>query len=653
MPDLIAIALAIVFGVCFSIALIFNCRYPEVWQFESRACATHRRANRQHRNPRIPLLPPPSLSIGFLHPHALSGGGGERVLWTAVRAVRAAYPDAILVLYSIWSKPTAADPRPAQSSTATPDTSESDSNSGSASTDANTETAAEATPAARLSKATRAYWHSHLDSFMFRKRDNIYDDNHEHHMRATAETTARQFGVDLTGVQFERVDISDIAQFCDAATYPRLTLLLQALGSAFFGATAYARRPVDVMIDTANLPFALAGPKWMLYWVRVMLKLTWSGHGRRAVLINRHGDTITTPWRVTTMAYTHYPVISTDMLKVVSLRETGVNNDASTAGSIPRTAFKISYYKMFAIAYYIIGRWAIDIPLANSSWTANHLATIWRRRVPVVFPPCPVSVEDDDEKKHVPQKPDATTDSAPGAVTKKDSRDGDDDANSFIDVDKDDTLIVSLGQFRPEKRHLEQVDIMDRVVKRLSSVQSSSSSSSTSSLKSATPSTNNAPVKLLMIGGARNDTDLERAHAVQRAVSERQLQPNVAVHINAPRADLARELQRAGIGLHTMRYEHFGIGVVELMSKGVIVIAHRSGGVALDIVRHGQNGLLADDVDGFVDAVVTVLGMTHRQRAKMRARARRHVRDRFSDERFEKGFLVGVRRCQKLVDNCG
>ena len=44
-----------------------------------------------------------SLSIGFLHPSCLSGGGGERVLWIAVRAVRKAYPDALVVVYSAWS----------------------------------------------------------------------------------------------------------------------------------------------------------------------------------------------------------------------------------------------------------------------------------------------------------------------------------------------------------------------------------------------------------------------------------------------------------------------------------------------------------------------------------------------------------------------
>ena len=41
---------------------------------------------------------------------------------------------------------------------------------------------------------------------------------------------------------------------------------------------------------------------------------------------------------------------------------------------------------------------------------------------------------------------------------------------------------------------------------------------------------------------------------------------------------------RAQFGLHSMWCEHFGIGIVELMASGVIVVAHNSGGPKSDIV---------------------------------------------------------------------
>ena len=34
-----------------------------------------------------------SVSVAFFHPYCNAGGGGERVLWCAVRAVQTRYPD--------------------------------------------------------------------------------------------------------------------------------------------------------------------------------------------------------------------------------------------------------------------------------------------------------------------------------------------------------------------------------------------------------------------------------------------------------------------------------------------------------------------------------------------------------------------------------
>ena len=38
--------------------------------------------------------------VAFLHPYAAQGGGGERVLWVAVAALRKARPDVRIVVYS-------------------------------------------------------------------------------------------------------------------------------------------------------------------------------------------------------------------------------------------------------------------------------------------------------------------------------------------------------------------------------------------------------------------------------------------------------------------------------------------------------------------------------------------------------------------------
>ena len=41
---------------------------------------------------------------------------------------------------------------------------------------------------------------------------------------------------------------------------------------------------------------------------------------------------------------------------------------------------------------------------------------------------------------------------------------------------------------------------------------------------------------------------------------------------------------RAKVGLHTMKEEHFGISIVEMMTAGLITIAHASGGPRHDII---------------------------------------------------------------------
>ena len=40
------------------------------------------------------------LKVGFFHPYCDAGGGGERVLWTGLRAIRKRFPAAKLIVYT-------------------------------------------------------------------------------------------------------------------------------------------------------------------------------------------------------------------------------------------------------------------------------------------------------------------------------------------------------------------------------------------------------------------------------------------------------------------------------------------------------------------------------------------------------------------------
>ena len=85
-------------------------------------------------------------------------------------------------------------------------------------------------------------------------------------------------------------------------------------------------------------------------------------------------------------------------------------------------------------------------------------------------------------------------------------------------------------------------------------------------------------------------------------------------------------------------------GVVECMAAGAVILAHKSGGPKLDIVvpHDGQpTGFLADDEDGYADAMERILGLTPAARLEIRRNARLSVA-RFSDQEFEASFLAAT-----------
>ncbi|KAF3903414.1 hypothetical protein ABW21_db0200919 [Orbilia brochopaga] len=118
-----------------------------------------------------------------------------------------------------------------------------------------------------------------------------------------------------------------------AATWPRLTLLMQSVGSLFLAAEAFAMLVPDVYIDTMGYAFTVLLAKQL--------------------------------FGIPTAAYVHYPTISTDMLGALS----------PNAGNL-----KKRYWQLFALLYSYAGK-GIDVVVANSSWTAGHLTALWRGRV--------------------------------------------------------------------------------------------------------------------------------------------------------------------------------------------------------------------------------------------------------------------------------
>eukprot|EP00019_Armaparvus_languidus_P009645 CAMPEP_0168581046 /NCGR_PEP_ID=MMETSP0420-20121227/1163_1 /TAXON_ID=498008 /ORGANISM="Pessonella sp." /LENGTH=228 /DNA_ID=CAMNT_0008615287 /DNA_START=426 /DNA_END=1108 /DNA_ORIENTATION=- len=226
--------------------------------------------------------------------------------------------------------------------------------------------------------------------------------------------------------------------------------------------------------------------------------------------------------------------------------------------------------------------------MTNSSWTGAHIREIWGEQLQscVVYPPC-----DTTQLSMLPMQPRART-------------------------------IVSIAQFRPEKDHSRQLKAFAKLRqnKQFEAVQ------------------------LVLIGGVRNDEDRARVAALRQQATQLGVEDNVKFVENASLDDLHRYLRQATVGLHTMWNEHFGIGVVEMMAAGVIVVAHNSGGPKEDIVRpymSKQTGYLASSVDQYAIALAQALSLTSEQQKTMQLAAREAVKQ-FSDESFAKQFSNAI-----------
>lgn len=153
-------------------------------------------------------------------------------------------------------------------------------------------------------------------------------------------------------------------------------------------------------------------------------------------------------------------------------------------------------------------------------------------------------------------------------------------------------IIVSVAQFRPEKDHALQVRSFAEFRKR--------------------DPARFGDVKLVLIGGVRDDGDKERLAALKRLAESEQLSlphGSVEFRTNIPLSELRKALGSAVAGLHSMWNEHFGIGVVEMMAAGVVTVAHNSGGPKSDIVvpfNGVRTGFLAATPSQYADALEAI-----------------------------------------------
>uniref|UniRef100_A0A8D0L6W9 GDP-Man:Man(3)GlcNAc(2)-PP-Dol alpha-1,2-mannosyltransferase n=1 Tax=Sphenodon punctatus TaxID=8508 RepID=A0A8D0L6W9_SPHPU len=427
--------------------------------------------------------------IAFFHPYCNAGGGGERVLWCAIRALQKKYKDASYVVYTGDTDVTGED---------------------------------------ILEGAYRRFniRLAHPVKFVFLQRRHLVE----------------------------------------ASLYPHFTLLGQSLGSIFLGWEALRKCIPDVYIDSMGYAFTLPLFKYL--------------GGCRVG------------------CYVHYPTISTDMLSVVRSQNARFNNAAVIAKYPLLSKLKLVYYYLFAFTYGLVGSCS-DVVMVNSSWTLNHILSLWRSGActSIVYPPC--------------------------------------DVQGFLDIplhaEKNTTehSIISIGQFRPEKDHTLQIEAFAKLLEKTAGQQ---------------------PLpKLILIGGCRNQEDEQRVNGLKNLCEELGVHKNVEFKVNIPFEDLKKYLADATVGLHTMWNEHFGIGIVECMAAGTIILAHNSGGPKLDIVvPHEGNitGFLAENEDDYAETMAHIFSLSPEKRQEIRQNARQSV-NRFADQEFEVTFLLSVEQLFK------
>lgn len=94
-----------------------------------------------------------------------------------------------------------------------------------------------------------------------------------------------------------------------------------------------------------------------------------------------------------------------------------------------------------------------------------------------------------------------------------------------------------------------------------------------------------------------------------------------------------------------MQDEHFGIAIVEMMSAGLVTIAHASGGPLHDIIgRHeDQIGFLANSTQEFSQFIIKAMTKFDTQEiSDLRGSARIHVNDNFTIMSFDSKFAKMV-----------
>lgn len=377
------------------------------------------------------------------------------------------------------------------------------------------------------------------------------------------KTVEKQFKIDLRSntSYSSRLKLININTrfLLEARWYPVATMVLQCFFSAIVGLECLLRIMPDVYFDTTGAAFTY--PVF-------------------SILSNSR-----------VICYVHYPIISSDMLQKVREQRPSYNNDARIASSVTMSSLKVIYYKAIAFMYYLTACFATRV-VVNSSWTEGHIRSVWGiprskrgNKLTKIYPPC-------------------------NTLTLQ-----------KINIGQRDDIVLSIGQFRPEKDHLLQLRAFQQF----------------------TQQNPTSTTRMVLLGGTRGKEDEQLVRSLQDEARSLGIEEKVEFIVNAPFEVVQRMLAQASVGVHSMWNEHFGISIVEMMAAGMIVIAHNSGGPRMDIVVPSDRdetrvGFLASTAAEYARSIQAATRLTKQQARALRERARTAAA-KFSDAEFGRSIL--------------
>lgn len=293
-------------------------------------------------------------------------------------------------------------------------------------------------------------------------------------------------------------------------------------------------------------------------------------------------------------AYTHYPFISNDMRNQVKHDESGVHSQGKLNKYKIIKYIKLYYYKLILKIYKLMGNKCLSFAYVNSTWTYNHMKDIWedleqKKKLLILYPPCSISLYKEAAKN-----------------------------------EQRENIIVSFSQFRKEKRQNMQIKILAKLKKKLNIYPEFQD------------------LELHIIGGVRNKDDEAIFNDLINYSRELGVQDYVKLLPNRTKEQILEEFSKAKIGIHTMKDEHFGISLIEMMAAGLILVTHNSAGAKDDILVNYKDenniGFLVDNENDYINQIEEIL-LKYNEIKTLYVNSSRKRAEKFSDEAFKAQFI--------------